>query len=77
MEKIKVMNRMEESVTIEVGKAIGFKSDVEQYGLVTGIVKLPYDNDYDVHIENESGFDGGYIGGATKTTMRATDCWNG
>lgn len=55
---------------VKVGDWVGFKSDVEQSGRISGI-------DGGTLILSAGGgrFDGGYIGGKVRTTMRASDCW--
>lgn len=58
-----------EGKTVTIGDWVGFKSDIEQSGKIIGI-----EGQYLV-LENVNGFSGGYIGGQTRTTERASDCW--
>ena len=60
--------------TVKVGDWVGFKSDIEQYGQ---IIEIKQTNCFGASLvlENKSGFSGGYIGGKTITTERASDCW--
>ena len=60
--------------TVKVGDHIGFKCDIEQGGKITKIYRDSYGK-VTFDLENEYGFDGGYIGGETETTERAEDCW--
>jgi hypothetical protein len=62
-----------EGQTIQVGDYVGFKSDIEQSGVIVEI-KSSYMGPSLV-LENKYGFHGGYIGGATITTELARDCW--
>lgn len=62
-----------EKVTVRVGDWVGFKSDVEQSGKIVAINKS-YMGDA-LTLENENGFQGGYIGGQTRTVENASDCW--
>jgi hypothetical protein len=59
---------------VKVGDWVGFKSDIEQYGQ---IIEIKQTNCFGASLvlENKSGFSGGYIGGETITTERASDCW--
>ena len=58
---------------IKNGDWVGFKSDTEQYGKVVEIKRGRYSTI--LVLENEYGFDGDYIGGDTRTTMNADECW--
>lgn len=60
--------------TVKVGDWVCFKSDIEQCGK---IVKIRTDSfgKAELVLERESGFDGDYIGGETRTVERAADCW--
>lgn len=64
-----------EGQEVKVGDWVGFKSDIEQSGRITAIVKAPYGHGAELTLRNDNGFDGGYIGGHTTTTVRSTDCW--
>jgi len=58
---------------VKVGDYVGFKCDIEQSGR---IVKITKDwRGATLHLEDEYGFEGGYIGGETTHTERAEDCW--
>ena len=59
--------------TVKVGDWVGFKADIEQSGMIVEI-KSSYMGDTLV-LENKNGFHGGYIGGQTRTTEEADDCW--
>jgi len=66
--------------TIKVGDYVEFKSDVEQVGRVVEIVapnsgRGGYNLDVMLVVEDPDGFDGEYIGGDTRTTLRAEDCF--
>lgn len=56
---------------VNVGDAVGFKCDIEQWGYITKIngsmltLKAPYD----------SGFNGDYIGGNEYHVVDADSCW--
>ena len=58
--------------TAAIGDHVGFKCDVEQYGEVVAIT-VRSNGFYDLVLEGN--FEGGYIGGETRTTMDARDCW--
>jgi len=58
-----------ENQEVKIGDYVSFKSDIEQSGRIIAI------NGTDLTLENENGFDGGYIGGDTITIERASDCW--
>lgn len=55
--------------TVKVGDYVGFKCDIEQGGQIVAI------NGDMLTLESEYGFHGDYIGGQTRTTERASDCW--
>lgn len=58
---------------VEAGDYVGFKCDIEQSGRIEKITK-----DWrgaTLHLVNEDGFEGGYIGGETTHQERAEDCW--
>jgi len=63
-----------DGVTVRVGDSVGFKSDVEQGGKIIKIKKAQWGG-YELTLENKSGFEGGYIGGDTVTTINSRDCW--
>lgn len=52
-----------------VGDSVCFKCDVEQCGTIIAITGTR------VMLENENGFDGDYIGGNSRTTVDASECW--
>jgi len=56
-----------EGTELKVGDPVFFKADVEQYGTVAEI-----DGE---KVVLEGHFTGGYIGGQTRTTMRASDVY--
>lgn len=57
-------------VRVRIGDTVEFKYDVEQSGVVVEI------NDGSLlTVENEDGFDGGYIGGLRRFVVDASDCW--
>ena len=61
---------------VKVGDWVGFKSDIEQSGKVTRIKRASgYCTGVVLTLENDSGFDGDYIGGQTSTTVSSRDCW--
>ena len=60
---------------VKVGDWVWFKADVEQCGKVIKIkgsmlILQASDND-----DDEDTFDGDYIGGDSRTEVRASDCW--
>lgn len=59
---------------VSVGDIVCFKSDIEQSGVITSIHKTHHQGIV-LALENKHGFQGGYIGGDTQTTERASDCW--
>lgn len=63
-----------EGQTVQVGDCVGFKSDIEQWGQVVEI-RPGILGGVDLVLENTNGFQGDYIGGATRTVQRALDCW--
>ena len=56
-------------VTVKVGDLVGFKSDIEQHGVITKI-----DGDQ-LHLHNDKGFGGEYLRFAKDTIEHASDCW--
>jgi hypothetical protein len=60
---------------IKVGDWVGFKSDIEQYGQVIRIGERHHGTLYMLTLKNENGFDGGYIGGETETTIFSDQAW--
>jgi len=54
---------------VAVGDWVSFKSDVEQSGLIVAI------GNGEFVLENNQGFEGGYIGGDTITRALIEDCW--
>jgi len=73
----KVKNfRTNKSQTVKVGDVVGFKSDHEQYGRITKIVRSKsFMGGYDLHLNNPNGFSGDYLRYATDTVEHADDCW--
>lgn len=63
------MVKIMDDAVANVGDAVGFKCDIEQYGRVILI------NGNKLTIENKSGFSGDYINGQTVTVQSARDCW--
>ncbi len=62
-----------EGTEVKVGDHVGFKCDIEQSGKIVAIKR-------GIHgkilvLESEDGFEGGYIGGQTRTEELAEDCW--
>jgi len=64
-----------EGKQVKVGDTVGFKCDIEQYGVITKIKKDW--NGYTLVLESpyDEGFQGGYIGGQYTHEERAEDCW--
>lgn len=59
---------------LKVGSTVCFKSDVEQVGTIVAIAYNIMGHAV-LTLENESGFEGEYIGGQTRTQELAQDCW--
>jgi len=59
--------------TISIGSIVEFKSDIEQVGKVVAFKRSQWNNRVDLILEGD--FQGEYIGGTTRTTMPADDCW--
>lgn len=70
---ITLTNDFGEKMTLNVGDWVEFKSDIEQVGTIKRIVKGSYGGARLILV-NEDGFDGGYIGGDTETTIDAASC---
>lgn len=68
---MKIKNKYEEELEIEVGDWVGFKSDIEQYGKIKSIQR----GRNTLILTNEDGFDGEYIGGDTETLVWFEDVW--
>ena len=66
-------NRFGEEMTVKVGDTVGFKSDIEQGGLIIRIERHAYRTV--LILQNEYGFEGEYIGGETETGIDFSDCW--
>ena len=64
---------MVHDVEVKVGDWVGFKSDIEQSGQIVEIKKSYMG--HSLVLENRHGFQGDYIGGETRTTRLARDCW--
>jgi hypothetical protein len=67
------MKALVEGQEVTVGDVVGFKSDIEQSGVIVEIKKT-YAG-VSLVLENKHGFSGDYIGGDTITTQLASDCW--
>jgi len=62
--------------TAKIGDWVCFKSDHEQCGRVVGISRGPLGHvSLILESRNPEGFGGDYIGGQTRTTVFANDCW--
>ena len=59
-----------EGQPVKVGDYVGFKSDIEQGGVIYKI-----EGDRLFLKAGPNGFEGGYIGGQETTVQRASDCW--
>lgn len=68
---MKITNKYEEELEIEVGDWVGFKSDIEQYGKIKSIQR----GRNTLILTNEDGFDGEYIGGDKETLVWFQDVW--
>jgi len=68
---MKITNKYEEELEIEVGDWVGFKSDIEQYGKIKSIQR----GRNTLILTNEAGFDGEYIGGDKETLVWFQDVW--
>ena len=68
---MKITNKYEEELEIEVGDWVGFKSDIEQYGKIKSIQR----GRDTLILTNEDGFDGDYIGGDKETLVWFQDVW--
>ena len=64
--------KIQDGRVVNIGDVVEFKYDVEQQGRVVKIVLSAH---LDKYLELEGHFVGDYIGGDTKTTQRAEDCW--
>lgn len=58
---------------VEAGDYVGFKCDIEQSGRIEKIVRGRHG--VELHLVNEDGFEGGYIGGETTHIEEAERCW--
>ena len=68
------MKAIVEGQEVTIGDVVGFKSDIEQSGVIVEIKKTVCFG-VSLVIENKHGFSGDYIGGDTITTQLARDCW--
>jgi hypothetical protein len=68
------MKAIVEGQEVTVGDCVGFKSDIEQSGVIVEIKKTVCFG-VALVLENKHGFHGDYIGGDTITTQLARDCW--
>ncbi len=61
---------------VKVGDTVGFKADVEQYGKIVKIIEPNFSpTRFVLESFDGSGFEGGYIGGETRTVVDADRCW--
>jgi len=74
MRKRKMKTARVDGQNVTIGDYVSFKSDIEQGGTITGIKRNMMGN-MELTLEDEDGFEGGYIGGCTQTTQMAVDCW--
>jgi len=58
-----------------VGDTVGFKADVEQYGVITEITRVGFFGD-DRLFTLSGNFQGEYIGGLTQTEVYENDCFD-
>ena len=68
------MKAIVEGQEVTVGDWVGFKSDIEQSGVIVEIKKTVCFG-VSLVLQNNNGFSGDYIGGETITTQLARDCW--
>jgi hypothetical protein len=68
------MTAQVEGQTVKVGDAVGFKSDIEQYGIITAIKSGFGGAQLTLKPCGES-FEGSYIRGSQSTTVPASSCW--
>jgi hypothetical protein len=68
---MKIKNKYEEELQIEVGDWVGFKSDIEQHGRIKSIQR----GRNTLILTNKDGFHGEYIGGDTETLVWFEDVW--
>ena len=68
---MKITNQWDEQIEVEVGDWVGFKCDIEQYGIIKSIQR----GRNTVILTNENGFDGDYIGGDTETLVSLDEIW--
>ncbi len=64
--------KVHEGRTVKVGDSVEFKCDIEQCGEIVAIRRESFGR---VELVLKGHFIGEYIGGTTKTTMDAEDCW--
>jgi hypothetical protein len=72
--KMIVVNRDGDRLILAVGDWVCFKSDIEQSGRIVGF-QQSRSYHLELLLENPNGFDGGYIGGETRTSVLARDVW--
>lgn len=63
-----------EGKQVKIGDIVGFKCDIEQYGVITAI-KRSYGDEQLTLKPCAGSFFGEYIGGDTITTVSANSCW--
>ena len=61
-----------ESMTVEIGDYVGFKSSIEQEGKVEAIQRRG--GAIWLKVSDPEGF-GGYLAGEHETWVRGSDCW--
>ena len=60
---------------LSIGDYVCFKSDIEQCGKIVAMKPSAWGTGKELVLENNNGFDGDYIGGQTRTTVMASECW--
>jgi len=68
---MKITNKWDEQIEVEVGDWVGFKCDIEQYGKIKSIQR----GRNTLILTNKDGFDGDYIGGDTETLVSLDEIW--
>lgn len=61
--------------TVKVGETVGFKSDIEQHGIIVGVETDRYRGDVLILEPATGEFEGEYIRGMKRTKVDAADCW--
>ena len=73
MEKVTFTNYDGETETRKIGDYVGFKCDIEQSGKIVEIKRGQWG--IVLVLENDNGFEGGYIGGDRTTTVDLDQIW--